>query len=665
MCLGEVGAIFGLEVSRLARSSADLSRLLELARLTDTLVIDADGIYDLADFNDRLLLGLEEPDVRGRAAFPGRPPARRQAGRGRTWRAALPAAGRLRLRRRRRTSSSTLTTRSKPRSPTCSPRSGPAGPPFEVVGAFKDRRFPASLRRGVGRSVALGSAHPFPGAGILANPAYAGAYVFGRDHRRRIVEPDGTVRTKVDPPAPGEMAGGHPRPSSTATSAGTTTCANQARLAANLTHAGARPAPGRTRPVPGHHLLRVLRSSHVDPLPPQRRADYECAPRGRPDRTHRPAGRSRADTVDDAVAERLLDALNPEEVALALAAADEVADRRRRAHPAPSWPSSGPATKPTAPSEPSTPANRRTAWSPAAWRPAGRHETGHPRRGRKGASRYPRSHRRRCPSGPTWKPSPPTCPHCGTRPPPPPGTANGCCAPSSPTSRSFPSRTWPMPASGSAGTPAPPTRSSSPARRTSPNGPHRPRRRRPRRPAQPHHQQLAEPQRRRPRHRRRTALRPQAVTNLRHYHHIAHPHCSVTARPPSPTSLAGSASATAPLSTGSTEGGSPPVEASTTNGASPSAQKQWTPAATCTRSAHAPARHPSHGRPERTVAEVARHLQVSADAVYYWIANGSIPARRAGGRLRIAVHAHIEQACQDRIASSVHLPYARPQDHDQ
>src|SRR5664280_2469486 len=58
VCLGEIGAIFGLEISRLARSSADLSRLLEYARLTDTLVIDADGIYDLAEFNDRLLLGL-------------------------------------------------------------------------------------------------------------------------------------------------------------------------------------------------------------------------------------------------------------------------------------------------------------------------------------------------------------------------------------------------------------------------------------------------------------------------------------------------------------------------------------------------------------------------------------------------------------------------------
>jgi hypothetical protein len=49
VCLGEVGAIFGLEVSRLGRSSAELTRLMELARLTDTLLIDADGVYDLSN----------------------------------------------------------------------------------------------------------------------------------------------------------------------------------------------------------------------------------------------------------------------------------------------------------------------------------------------------------------------------------------------------------------------------------------------------------------------------------------------------------------------------------------------------------------------------------------------------------------------------------------
>lgn len=57
--LGEVGAIFGLEISRLARSSADLLRLLELCGLFNTIVADEDGMYDLRDFNDRLILGFK------------------------------------------------------------------------------------------------------------------------------------------------------------------------------------------------------------------------------------------------------------------------------------------------------------------------------------------------------------------------------------------------------------------------------------------------------------------------------------------------------------------------------------------------------------------------------------------------------------------------------
>jgi DNA invertase Pin-like site-specific DNA recombinase len=54
-----VGAIFGLEVSRLARSSADLLQLLEICALYDTIVIDEDGFYDLNEFNDRLILGFK------------------------------------------------------------------------------------------------------------------------------------------------------------------------------------------------------------------------------------------------------------------------------------------------------------------------------------------------------------------------------------------------------------------------------------------------------------------------------------------------------------------------------------------------------------------------------------------------------------------------------
>jgi len=57
--MGRAGIVLGLEVSRLARNSTDWHRLLEICALTDTLILDEDGIYDPAHFNDRLLLGLK------------------------------------------------------------------------------------------------------------------------------------------------------------------------------------------------------------------------------------------------------------------------------------------------------------------------------------------------------------------------------------------------------------------------------------------------------------------------------------------------------------------------------------------------------------------------------------------------------------------------------
>ena len=57
--LGRAGIVMGLEVSRLARNNADWHRLLEICALTDTLLLDEDGVYDPAHFNDRLLLGLK------------------------------------------------------------------------------------------------------------------------------------------------------------------------------------------------------------------------------------------------------------------------------------------------------------------------------------------------------------------------------------------------------------------------------------------------------------------------------------------------------------------------------------------------------------------------------------------------------------------------------
>src|ERR1700732_778673 len=59
VALGKAGVVMGLEVSRLARNSADWHRLIELCALTATLIVGEDGIYDPAAFNDRLLLGLK------------------------------------------------------------------------------------------------------------------------------------------------------------------------------------------------------------------------------------------------------------------------------------------------------------------------------------------------------------------------------------------------------------------------------------------------------------------------------------------------------------------------------------------------------------------------------------------------------------------------------
>jgi len=57
--MGRAGLVIGLEVSRLARNSSDWHRLLEICALTDTLILDEEGLYDPNNFNDRLLLGLK------------------------------------------------------------------------------------------------------------------------------------------------------------------------------------------------------------------------------------------------------------------------------------------------------------------------------------------------------------------------------------------------------------------------------------------------------------------------------------------------------------------------------------------------------------------------------------------------------------------------------
>ena len=59
VCSGDVGAVYCIEASRLARNGRDWHHLIELSALARTLVIDPDGVYDPRVVNDRLLLGLK------------------------------------------------------------------------------------------------------------------------------------------------------------------------------------------------------------------------------------------------------------------------------------------------------------------------------------------------------------------------------------------------------------------------------------------------------------------------------------------------------------------------------------------------------------------------------------------------------------------------------
>ena len=61
VCTGEVGAVFCIEASRLARNGRDWHHLIELCGLVRAVVVDPDGVYDPGILNDRLLLGLNRP----------------------------------------------------------------------------------------------------------------------------------------------------------------------------------------------------------------------------------------------------------------------------------------------------------------------------------------------------------------------------------------------------------------------------------------------------------------------------------------------------------------------------------------------------------------------------------------------------------------------------
>jgi excisionase family DNA binding protein len=328
VCSGEVGAIFAIEISRLARSNAEIARLMEFAAITGTLLIDTDGVYDPGDVNDRMLLGLKSTmgEVELHVMAQRLQASKRAAAARGELRTPLPVgyvhdeAGDIVI------------------DPDAEVQAAisdlfasftECGSAYGVVAAFTDRRFPLRAYGGAwGGQLRWGKLTHSRVLGVLKNPCYAGAYVHGRYTSRRRVEPDGTVHTGlIERPRDAWPVLINDHHEGYIDWAGY--LANEAKRAANRTNAGARP------PREGSALCQgiIACGSCGKPMRTNYHSDdrpaYECSSRA--DRLTTPTCRSvTASTVDDAVAARLLAALNPEQVALALTAAGQVSDRRQR-----------------------------------------------------------------------------------------------------------------------------------------------------------------------------------------------------------------------------------------------------------------------------------------------------------------------------------------------
>ena len=199
--MGNVGAVFALEVSRLARSNLDWHRLLELCALTHTLVIDADGCYDAGDFNDGLILGLKGTMAQAELHFlRGRLQGGKlnKAKKGEL-RFPLPVGlcfdddGRIVL------------------DPDDEVRGAvqlafrlfqETGSAYAVVKRFAEDglRFPKRAYGGAwaGRLIWGRLSHERV-LGLIRNPSYAGVYVFGRYQYRQRITPQGEVHKHVQP----------------------------------------------------------------------------------------------------------------------------------------------------------------------------------------------------------------------------------------------------------------------------------------------------------------------------------------------------------------------------------------------------------------------------------------------------------------------------------
>ncbi len=196
VALGHVGILFSIEVSRLARNSADWYRLLDLCGVTNTLIADVDGIYHPGHFNDRLLLGLKGTMYEAelhilRARLDGG--IRNKALRGDLYRGqpigyvrgvadadilidpdeAIQGAVRCVFE-----------------------RFAEFGSARRVWRSFIDERRTFPTRSQPGRTLEWLPPTYVKIHHILTNPVYAGAYVYGKTRRERFVDENGSLRMR-------------------------------------------------------------------------------------------------------------------------------------------------------------------------------------------------------------------------------------------------------------------------------------------------------------------------------------------------------------------------------------------------------------------------------------------------------------------------------------
>ena len=200
VAMGQIGAIFALEASRLARSNQDWHRLLELCAITGTLVIDEDGCYDPAEFNDSLVLGMKGTFAQAelhiiRARLHGG--KLNKASRGEL-RFPLPVGfvfegDKIVLDPDREVRGAVRMVFD------LFEREGTA---YSTVRRFQELglRFPRRAYGGAWDGKLLwGRLTHSRVLGILANPSYAGTYVFGRYQSSKQVGPSGDITTRSRP----------------------------------------------------------------------------------------------------------------------------------------------------------------------------------------------------------------------------------------------------------------------------------------------------------------------------------------------------------------------------------------------------------------------------------------------------------------------------------